>query len=71
MWALASGEQAGFDSTPRSIAAMPSVGYGDPQLRPIDLDGDHNLDLLLGGAWPAVATGDGTGAFAELRADQG
>ena len=67
VWALASGEQAGFDSTPRSIAAVPSVGYGDPQLRTIDLDGDHNLDLLLGGAWPAVATGDGTGGFAELR----
>ena len=67
VWALASGDQAGFDPTPRSIAGVPSVGYGDPQLRTLDLDGDHNLDLLLGGAWPAVASGDGTGGFTELR----
>ena len=67
VWALANSKQAGFVATPRAVAAAPTIAYGDPQLRTLDLDGDHIRDLLVGGAWPAVATGDGQGGFADLR----
>ena len=46
-----------------STTAVPSVGYTEPQVRVVDLDGDHVVDLLVGGNPPMAATGDGQGGF--------
>ena len=69
-WSLAAGGfggQAGFAPSGRTTTAVPAAGFGDPQVRLVDLDGDHVPDLLLGGSTAAVATGDGMGGFGRLR----
>lgn len=58
---------AGFVPAPPVTGGVPSVGYTDPQVRVLDVDGDRIPDLLLGGQPPAVAYGDGSGGFDRLR----
>ena len=69
VWSLASGggNPPGFDPQPRFTTAVPSAGYSSPQVRLIDLDGDHIDDLLVGGSPPMAATGDGQGGFSALH----
>jgi RHS repeat-associated protein len=71
VWSLTAGSgpvlQAGFDPRPRATTGDPSVGYTDPRVRLLDLDGDHITDLLLAGTPPWMATGDGNGGFTNLR----
>ena len=67
VWSLAAPSGAGFAPRPRFTPAVPTVGYTDPQVRVLDLDGDHLADLLVGGTPALTATGDGQGGFAGLR----
>ena len=67
VWSLAAPSGAGFAPRPRFTPAVPTVGYTDPQVRVLDLDGDHIADLLVGGTPLLTATGDGQGGFAGLR----
>jgi len=59
--------QPGFQPVPLAVRTAPTVGLADPQVRLVDLDGNHRLDLLLAGSPPRVADGDGTGSFTNLR----
>jgi len=71
VWSLASanvnGGPPGFEPRPRFTTAVPSVGYTGSQVRLVDLDGDHVVDLLVGGSPPVAATGDGQGGFSVAR----
>ncbi|MEU2614198.1 SpvB/TcaC N-terminal domain-containing protein [Micromonospora sp. NPDC007271] len=75
VWPLATpapgSDQAGFVTRPRVTRSVSGVEPGSPQVRLIDLDGDHVPDLLLAGAAPLLACGDGRGGFGRLRRVQG
>ncbi|MFG3602504.1 SpvB/TcaC N-terminal domain-containing protein [Micromonospora chersina] len=75
VWPLATpapgSDQAGFVTRPRVTRPVPGVEPGSPQVRLVDLDGDHVPDLLLAGGAPLLAHGNGRGGFGRLRRVQG
>ena len=62
VWSLAApgnipGARAGFDPASYTTRAGPAFPLSDPQVRLLDLDGDHRVDFLLGGSrlsWPSA-----------------
>ncbi|MFE0512778.1 SpvB/TcaC N-terminal domain-containing protein, partial [Streptomyces sp. NPDC058964] len=75
VWPLATpppgSDQAGFEPTARTSTGMPDTGTHGPQVRLVDMDGDHIPDLLLAGERPLMARGDGRGGFARFRRIEG
>ena len=70
-WSLAApgdaeGGRAGFDVHSYRSAEAPTIPITDPQVRLIDLDGDHIPDLLYAGTEMMRAFGHGEGGFTDL-----
>ena len=71
MWSLAAPVEgrarAGFDPRSYRSATAPPVSLSDPEVRLIDLVGDHVPDMLYAGSYPMLhAVGDGAGGFGAL-----
>ncbi|MGN7200355.1 SpvB/TcaC N-terminal domain-containing protein [Arthrobacter sp. SAFR-044] len=71
-WSLAAprdvpGAQAGFDLSSYTARTAPTFPLTDPQVRLLDLDGDHQADVLRGGNPPMMAHGDGHAGFSGLQ----
>jgi hypothetical protein len=72
IWSLAApgdipGGRAGLDPASYTTHAAPAFPLTDPQVRLLDLDGDHQADLLCAGSPPLMAFGDGPGGFTGLH----
>ncbi|WP_284982363.1 SpvB/TcaC N-terminal domain-containing protein [Arthrobacter sp. efr-133-TYG-118] len=71
-WSLAApgdvpGARAGFDPASYTTSTAPTFPLTDPQVRLLDLDGDHRTDLLRAGNPPLMAFSDGRGGFSGLQ----